>query len=206
MFPAPPPRPAPGGQGPRRGRRPPPPSRSGRSPAGGPRASPPGPPRGPLSTPPARGGGGGADRAGAPAARGAGGRGGARRLSPAGCGADRVEQRRRENPYEALRRSGADALAGAVPRGAEPPYRVFVNGVPQQEGRDYDVGRGELLFRRPLEKEKLGMGRWTAMFFGLFGSYGKNDQVDVQYCLAYRDVSATGLDIVPSAPTLTRSC
>ena len=25
------------------------------------------------------------------------------------------------------------------------------------------------------------MGRWTAMFFGLFGSYGKNDSVDVQY-------------------------
>jgi hypothetical protein len=84
-----------------------------------------------------------------------------------------------------------------LPRGAEPPYRVFVNGVPQQEGRDYDVGRGELLFRRPLEKEKLGMGRWTAMFFGLFGSYGKNDSVDVQYRLAGRDVSASGLEILP---------
>ena len=28
------------------------------------------------------------------------------------------------------------------------------------------------------------MGRWTAMFLGLWGSYGKNDQVDVQYRLA----------------------
>jgi hypothetical protein len=35
------------------------------------------------------------------------------------------------------------------------------------------------------------------MFLGLFGSYGKNDQVDVQYRLAGRDVSATGLEIVP---------
>jgi hypothetical protein len=84
-----------------------------------------------------------------------------------------------------------------LPRGAEPPYRVFVNGIPQEEGRDYDVGRGELLFRKPLEKEKLGAGRWTAIFLGLFGSYGKNDQIDVQYRLAGREVSATGLDIVP---------
>jgi hypothetical protein len=84
-----------------------------------------------------------------------------------------------------------------LPRGAEPPYRVFVNGVPQTEGRDYRVVGAELHFSRPLEKEKLGMGRWTAMFFGLFGSYGKNDSVDVQYRLGEREVVATGLDIVP---------
>jgi hypothetical protein len=41
------------------------------------------------------------------------------------------------------------------------------------------------------------VGRWTAMFFGLFGSYGKNDEVDVQYRLSGRDVSATGLEIIP---------
>ena len=87
----------------------------------------------------------------------------------------------------------------ALPRGAEPPYRVFLNGVPQREGIDYSVGSGELLFAKPLEKEKLGVGRWTAMFLGLFGSYGKNDTVDVQYRLAGRDVSATGLEIIPPA-------
>ena len=84
-----------------------------------------------------------------------------------------------------------------LPRGAEPPYRVFVNGVPQTEGTDYDVVGGELHFAKPLEKERLGVGRWTAMFLGLFGSYGKNDQVDVQYRLSGRDVSATGLEIHP---------
>jgi hypothetical protein len=84
-----------------------------------------------------------------------------------------------------------------LPRGAEPPYRVFVNGVPQREGRDYEVVGGELLFTRPLEKERLGVGRWTAMFFGLFGSYGKNDQVDVQYQLGGRTAHATGLEILP---------
>ena len=31
------------------------------------------------------------------------------------------------------------------------------------------------------------MGRWTAIFFGLCGSYGKNDSVDVQYRLGGRD-------------------
>jgi hypothetical protein len=84
-----------------------------------------------------------------------------------------------------------------LPRGAEPPYRVFVNGVPQREGTDFRVVGHELHFARTLEKEKLGLGRWTAIFLGLFGSYGQNDQVDVQYRLGGRDVSATGLDIVP---------
>jgi hypothetical protein len=84
-----------------------------------------------------------------------------------------------------------------LPPGAEPPYRVFVNGVPQREGEDYELGDGELLFSRPLEKERLGMGRWTAIFFGLFGSYGKDDSVDVQYRLGSRETVATGLEIIP---------
>jgi hypothetical protein len=84
-----------------------------------------------------------------------------------------------------------------LPRGAEPPYRVFVNGVPQREGEDYVVVGGELQFARRLEKEKLGLGRWTAIFFGLFGSYGKDDQVDVQYQLGGRTAHATGLEILP---------
>lgn len=84
-----------------------------------------------------------------------------------------------------------------LPRGAEPPYRVFVNGVPQTEHSDYEVRGRELHFTRPLEKERLGAGRWTAMFFGLFGSYGKNDSVDVQYQLGERTTVATGLDILP---------
>jgi hypothetical protein len=86
-----------------------------------------------------------------------------------------------------------------LPRGAEPPYRVFLNGVPQAEGSDYEVVGGELHFSKPLEKERLGVGRWTAMFLGLFGSYGKNDSVDVQYRLAGREVSATGLEFIPPA-------
>jgi hypothetical protein len=84
-----------------------------------------------------------------------------------------------------------------LPRGAEPPYRVFVNGVPQREGEDYELVGHELHFFRPLEKEgSLGLGRWTAMFLGLFGTYRKNDSVDVQYTRAGRDAVAVGLDII----------
>jgi hypothetical protein len=41
-----------------------------------------------------------------------------------------------------------------------------------------------------------GLGRWTAIFLGLFSSYGKNDSADVQYELGGRTMVATGLDIV----------
>ena len=84
-----------------------------------------------------------------------------------------------------------------LPDGAERPIRVFVNGVPQEQGRDYELVGRELVFDRPLEKERLSKRKWTAIFFGLWGYYGKNDSVDVHYRLGGRDVVATGLDIVP---------
>jgi hypothetical protein len=85
-----------------------------------------------------------------------------------------------------------------LPKDARPPYRVFVNGVPQTEGRDYTVERGALVFRRHLEKEgKLGIARWTAIFLGLFGTYRKNDSVDVQYVAGGEPKIATYLDIIP---------
>jgi hypothetical protein len=89
-----------------------------------------------------------------------------------------------------------------LPRGAEPPYRVFVNGVPQQEGVDYELRGRTLEFAKPLEKEgKLGAMRWTAIFLGLFGTYRKNDSVDVQYKLAGHDRIAVALDITPPEGT-----
>jgi hypothetical protein len=84
-----------------------------------------------------------------------------------------------------------------LPHGAEPPYRVFVNGVHQEEGRDYEVAGRELHFSRELTKEgRLGFWRWTAMFLALFGTYRRNDSVDVQYRLHGQDRVATGLDIL----------
>jgi hypothetical protein len=85
-----------------------------------------------------------------------------------------------------------------LPRGAEPPYRVFVNGVPQTEGVDYEIDGHALTFPKHLEKEgKLGVGRWTAMFLGLWGTYKKNDSVDVHYKLGGEDQVAVYLDIIP---------
>ena len=85
-----------------------------------------------------------------------------------------------------------------LPVGAEPPYRVFVNGVPQTEGVDFTVADHALRFPKHLEKEgKLGVGRWTAMFLGLWGTYKKNDSVDVHYRLGGEDRVAFYLDIVP---------
>jgi len=85
-----------------------------------------------------------------------------------------------------------------LPPGAQPPYRVFVNGVPQTEGKDYRLDGHALAFTRPLVKEgKLGVGRWTLMFFAIMGTYRRNDSVDVEYMVAGRPQVATGLDIVP---------
>ncbi len=70
--------------------------------------------------------------------------------------------------------------------------------MPQSEGEDYEVEDGELVFNRLLVRERVGFWRWTAMFFALFGSYGRNDTVDVQYEVAGRKQVATGLDFHPA--------
>jgi hypothetical protein len=68
-----------------------------------------------------------------------------------------------------------------LPAGAEPPFSVFVNGVKKAEGTDYNVRAGEIVFSKPIVKEKLGGMRWLAMFLGLFGTYRKHETVDIQF-------------------------
>ena len=68
-----------------------------------------------------------------------------------------------------------------LPSGAERPIQVFVNGQRQSEGADYAVHGREIVFSRPLLKEKVSGGRWLAMTLGLFGSYGKNETVDIHF-------------------------
>jgi hypothetical protein len=69
-----------------------------------------------------------------------------------------------------------------LPAGVAPPFEVFVNGVAQREGEDYDrVGRA-LVFRRSLEQEgELGFWRWLSLFLGVAGTYRKHETVDVVY-------------------------
>jgi hypothetical protein len=68
-----------------------------------------------------------------------------------------------------------------LPAGAEAPYAVFVNGVEQREGVDYNLRAGEIVFTREIVKEKVGAGRWLAMYLGLFGTYRKNETIDLQF-------------------------
>jgi hypothetical protein len=69
-----------------------------------------------------------------------------------------------------------------LPRGAAPPFTVFINGVEQKEGDDYRVSGAEIIFKRPILKEaKVGFGRWLAMLIGLFGTYRKHETVDLQF-------------------------
>ena len=67
-----------------------------------------------------------------------------------------------------------------LPAGAEPPFTVFINGIEQSKG-SYRIESGEIVFDRPIVKEKVGTGRWLAMYLGLFGTYRKDEKVDLQY-------------------------
>jgi len=85
-----------------------------------------------------------------------------------------------------------------VPADAEEPFEVFVNGVRQQPGTDYTVAGRELLFTKPLAREgRLGPLRWASIFFGVAGTYRRNDSVDVVYEAAGRRRVAAGLPIIP---------
>jgi hypothetical protein len=85
-----------------------------------------------------------------------------------------------------------------LPEGVREPFEVYLNGVLQEPGADYVVEGARLRFDRPLAKEgRLGALRWTGIFLGIAGSYGKNDSVDVVYTAGGRRVVASALPIVP---------
>jgi hypothetical protein len=84
-----------------------------------------------------------------------------------------------------------------LPPGVRPPFDVYLNGVLQRLGDDYEVREGALVFDRPLAKEgRLGPWRWFLGAFGI-GTYRQNDAVDVHYEVEGRPVVAHALDIEP---------
>jgi hypothetical protein len=84
-----------------------------------------------------------------------------------------------------------------IPRGAA-ALEVYINGVLQKQGVDYDTSGEHIVFREPIVKEgKLGFARWLAMFIGLFGSYGKNEAVDLHYDLHGATKVATDVEVLP---------
>jgi hypothetical protein len=83
-----------------------------------------------------------------------------------------------------------------LPPGISPPFEVYVNGVPQELGADYRVSSGELVFKRELVQQKLGLRAWLMGFWGI-GTYKRNDEVDVRYEVDGRPTVAHALEITP---------
>lgn len=79
----------------------------------------------------------------------------------------------------------------------EGSFEVYVNGVRQQSGRDYERRGDALVFPQLLAREgRLGFWRWLSLFLGIAGTYRQNDSVDVVYERDGRRVVATGLRLV----------
>jgi hypothetical protein len=85
-----------------------------------------------------------------------------------------------------------------LPTGAGESIEVFLNGVRQEQGRDFRRQGNELLFERELAQEgRLGFWRWLSLFLGVAGTYRQNDIVDVVYDVNGRRHVASGLPMVP---------
>jgi hypothetical protein len=84
-----------------------------------------------------------------------------------------------------------------LPKGAGPPIRVYVNGIEQAEGSDYEIDRGHVVFSRAIVKERVSRGRWLAMLLGLFGSYHRNEVVDVEFRRAGKTELASDVQVRP---------
>lgn len=87
-----------------------------------------------------------------------------------------------------------------LPRGAERPITVFINGSEQAEGTDYDIANGTVIFHEPIVKEdlsQLGAFRKLGLGLGLVGTYQKNEVVDVQYRVEGRTQLASDLEVIP---------
>ena len=86
-----------------------------------------------------------------------------------------------------------------IPPEVAEPFEVFVNGVPQQEGRDFHVEGRTLVFDRSLAREgRLGFWRWLSLLLGVAGTYRQNDSIDVVYQADGRRAVLSGLPIEAS--------
>lgn len=100
--------------------------------------------------------------------------------------------------FEVPKGSVAAGRRVVLPRGAEPPIKVYINGVEQNEGADFMRRGGEILFSRPiLKEEKLSGLRWAAMLIGVVGTYRENESVDIEYRLDGAVKLASDVEIRP---------
>lgn len=69
-----------------------------------------------------------------------------------------------------------------LPPDVGPAFDVYVNGVQQQRGVDFDVVGRAIVFRAQLAQEgRLGFWRWLSLFLGVAGTYRRHDTVDIVY-------------------------
>jgi hypothetical protein len=88
-----------------------------------------------------------------------------------------------------------------LPSYVVPPFEVYLNGVAQAEGVDYEVDGRTLWFGRELKTEgKLGFWRWLSMWIGLAGTYRQDDSVDVVYPTRKGKAVAAKLPLVAGEP------
>jgi hypothetical protein len=85
-----------------------------------------------------------------------------------------------------------------LPAGAQPPFTVFINGI-EQSPSSYRIEGGEIRFGRPIVKEKVGASRWIAMYLGLWGTYRKNETIDVQFTRNGKIELRSDLPVIPYA-------
>jgi hypothetical protein len=84
-----------------------------------------------------------------------------------------------------------------LPADVEPPFEVYVNGVLQREGADYERRDDVLYFDRPLKQEgRLGFWRWFLGAWGV-GTYRENHTVDVRYTRGGKQLVAHDLKAMP---------
>ena len=85
-----------------------------------------------------------------------------------------------------------------LPPHVRPPFEIYINGVQQVEGEDYDLVGSTLLFEREFAREgKLAWWRWALLFLGIAGTYRKHDSIDVVYTVNGRRVVSSLLPVTP---------
>ena len=83
-----------------------------------------------------------------------------------------------------------------LPANAERPFQVFVNGVPKQEGVDFEVRGADLVFAGELVPPRRMTARSYARLM-FWGRYDKRHSVDVVYAVDGARRVASGLELLP---------
>jgi hypothetical protein len=85
-----------------------------------------------------------------------------------------------------------------LPANAERPFQVFVNGVPKQEGVDFEVRGAELVFAGELvSPRRMTAGSYARLMF--WGRYKTEHSVDLVFHRGGDRAIANGLAILPPA-------